>query len=63
MKQHLHTKLVANQDERQLVVAKESKINARINKNIMTAVSILHITTRPGFVPTKTSHMVMIFIS
>ena len=25
--------------------------------------SVLHITTRPDFVPTKTSHMAMIFIS
>ena len=35
----------------------------RINKNVTTTVSILHITTGPDFVPTITSHMAMIFIS
>ena len=44
-------------------MVKESRINVHMNKNAMTTVSILHITTRPGFVPTKTSHVAKIFIS
>ena len=40
-----------------------SNINAHISKNTMVTVSILHVTTRPDFVPTKTSRMAMIFIS
>ena len=38
-------------------------MRTHINKNAKTTVSILHITTRPDFVPTKTSRMAMIFIS
>ena len=34
-----------------------------VNKNATTTVSILHITTKPDFVPTKTSRLAMIFIS
>ena len=39
------------------------ELSAYINKNAMTTVSILQVNTRPGFVPTKISHMAMIFIS
>ena len=43
-------------------MAKESRINARIQKNATTTVSILHITTKPVLVAMITSLMTVIFI-